>query len=214
LKKDPYQMKSIYALLFFLIASLFLLSACSSQQNPTADGPQTIISAIPVDTATPAASCAVVSTLPTPVPNEDSLIPAASAADFSIGPLDAPVTLIEYCDFQSPGCRDQAYIVGSLLQNNDDLRFVFRPIALSGVFNKAEKAFLAAMAADQQGKFWAMYNLLFTKHTDWVSLDPNKFDAWLAAEASAAGMDAGQLTIPAGRAAHPDQWHITAFVSA
>ncbi len=186
-----YKMKSIYSLLFLMIASLFLLTACSS---PATSEPQIMLPSDIVDTATPAASCAVVSTLPTPVPNEDSLIPAVSGADFSIGPADAPVTLIEYCDFQSTGCRDQAYVVGSLLQNHDDMRFVFRPIALSGVFDKADKAFLAAMAADEQGKFWAMYNLLFTKHADWAGLDPDDFDAWVAAEASVAGMDSGQLT--------------------
>ncbi len=186
-----YKMKSMYSLLFLIVTGLFLLTACSS---PATSEPQIIVPSIIADTATPAAACAVVSTLPTPVPNEDSLIPAVSAADFSIGPADAPVTLIEYCDFQSPGCRDQAYIVGSLLQNHDDLRFVFRPIALTGVFDKADKAFLAAMAADEQGKFWAMYNLLFTKHADWANLNPDDFNAWVAREASAAGMDADQLT--------------------
>jgi cyclophilin family peptidyl-prolyl cis-trans isomerase/protein-disulfide isomerase len=185
-----YQLKPIYFLLFLMISSLSVLMACSS---PATSEPQIIVPSVIVDTAPPAATCAVVSTLPTPIPNENSLIPAVSGADFSIGPVDAPVTLIEYCDFQSTGCRDQAYIVGSLLQNHDDLRFVFRPIALGGVFDKAEMAFLAAMAADKQGKFWAMYNLLFTKHAEWASLDPDDFDAWLAAEASAAGMDSAQL---------------------
>jgi cyclophilin family peptidyl-prolyl cis-trans isomerase/protein-disulfide isomerase len=185
-----YKMKPIYFLLFLMISSLSVLMACSS---PGTSEPQIIVPSAIVDTAIPAATCAVVSTLPTPIPNEDSLIPAVSGADFSIGSADAPVTLIEYCDFQSTGCRDQAYIVGSLLQNHDDLRFVFRPIALGGVFDKAEMAFLAAMAADEQGKFWAMYNLLFTKHAEWAGMDPDDFDTWLAAEASAAGMDSAQL---------------------
>src|SRR5688572_1150327 len=118
-----YKMKFIYSLSFLITAALFLLTACSS---PGTSEPQIIFPSPIVETVTPAVSCAVVSTLPTPVPNEDSLIPAASGADFSIGPADAPVTLIEYCDFQSTGCRDQAYVIGSLLQNHDNLRFVFR----------------------------------------------------------------------------------------
>jgi cyclophilin family peptidyl-prolyl cis-trans isomerase/protein-disulfide isomerase len=179
---------------YFVILSmtgLFLLNACAQDAAPT----ETVIAApVLLDTPTSAVSCATVYTIPTPVPGVDSLIPAVTSTDFSIGPADAPVTLIEYCDFQSLGCRDQAYVIGSLLENHDDMRFVFRPIALSGVLDKAEKAFIAAMAADKQGKFWAMYNLLFTRHNDWSSLNPNDFYAWVAREAPAAGIDAAQLT--------------------
>lgn len=184
-------MKPIYYLLFLSIASLFLLNAC---QNNT---PTEVIVATPStisNTLTPVVSCATVSISPTLASGGDSLIPAVTAADFSIGPADAAVTLIEYCDFQSPGCADQAYIIGSLLANHDDLRFVFRPIALGGILDKADKAFIAAVAADKQGKFWAMYNLLFTKHKDWSTLSPDEFYAWAVREAAAAGIDADQLT--------------------
>lgn len=180
-------------LLILSITSIFMLSACAPGQGSTPTE-EVVTAPIILDTPTSAVSCAIVSTIPTPVPSGDSLIPAATSADFSIGPADAPVTLIEYCDFQSPGCRDQAYVVGSLLENHDDLRFVFRPVALGGALDKAEKAFIAAIAADQQGKFWAMYNLLFSKHNDWVSLSPNDFDTWITREATVAGIDAAQLT--------------------
>jgi cyclophilin family peptidyl-prolyl cis-trans isomerase/protein-disulfide isomerase len=176
-----------------LITSLFLLSACVSNQPATETGPLVNVPVNGVENTTSEVSCAIVSALPTAIPSESSLIPPASAADFSIGPADAPVTLIEYCDFQSPGCRDQAYVVGSLLQNHSDLRFVFRPIALGGVFDKADKAFLAAIAADKQGKFWSMYNLLFTKHKDWANLTPGDFEDWLVREAPSAGIDADQF---------------------
>lgn len=177
----------------FSMTCLFLLSACTSGQGST---PTEAVVAEPVilDTPTSAVACAIISTIPTPVPSGDSLIPAVTSADFSIGPADAPVTLIEYCDFQSPGCRNQAYVIGSLLESHDDLRFVFRPIALSGDLDKADKAFIAAIAADKQGKFWAMYNLLFSKHNDWASLSPNDFNTWVAREVTAAGIDAAQLT--------------------
>lgn len=186
-------MKPWHYFLILSITGMFLLNACASAQNETPT--QAVVSTpIILDTPASAASCASVSTIPTPVPGGDSLIPAVTNADFSLGPADAPVTLIEYCDFQSYGCRDQAYVIGSLLENHDDLRFVFRPIALSGDLDKADKAFIAAIAADKQGKFWAMYNLLFTKHNDWFNLNPNDFYAWVMREAPAAGMDAAQLT--------------------
>lgn len=181
---------------YFLILSMtgvFFLNACvATQGDPPAE--TAIAAPVLLDTPTSTVSCAIVSTIPTPAPSGDSLIPAVTSADFSIGPADAPVTLIEYCDFQSAGCRDQAYVIGSLLENHDDMRFVFRPVALSGALDKADKAFIAAMAADKQGKFWAMYNLLFTRHNDWSNLSPNDFYAWAAREAPAAGIDAAQLT--------------------
>lgn len=186
-------MKNNHLLLLFFCTGLFILTACSSE-NSTSTAPFVADPIIIVDTPISAISCATVSTVPTPAPDQNSLIPAVTNADFSIGPADAPVTLIEYCDFQSPGCLDQAYIIGWLLENQNDLRFVFRPIALTGDLDKADKAFIAAMAADKQGKFWAMYNLLFTKHKDWSNLDPNEFYGWVASEAPTAGMDASQLT--------------------
>jgi cyclophilin family peptidyl-prolyl cis-trans isomerase/protein-disulfide isomerase len=187
-------MKPLHYVPLFAITGLFLLNACTSQQGSTPTEAVIAVPSIVLDTPTSAISCASVSTLPTPAPSENSLIPVATSADFSIGPADAPVTLIEYCDFQSPGCRDQAYIVGSLLANHDDLRFIFRPMALSGALDKSDKAFIAAIAADKQGKFWEMYNLLFTRHQEWSSLSPNDFYAWVVREAAAAGMDADALT--------------------
>lgn len=185
----------LFSFLVIFVASVFLTSACAAQENITVTQlPEVNTPPIVFDTATPAASCAILSSPPTPAPSQDSLIPAVSSTEFSIGPSDAAVTMIEYCDFQSPGCRDQAYIIGSLLENHNDLRFVFRPIALTGAMDKADKAFIAAMAADQQGKFWAMYDLLFTKHQDWENLNPNDFYAWVINEASAAGLDGAQLT--------------------
>ena len=55
-------------------------------------------------------------------------------------------------------------------------------------------AILAALAADEQGQFWTMYDLLFAKHTEWTVLAPEKFNAWVVKEAATAGMDGDQLT--------------------
>jgi cyclophilin family peptidyl-prolyl cis-trans isomerase/protein-disulfide isomerase len=187
-------MKSIHVVPLLLLTHLFLVVACASPKESTPTPLFVADPSVMIDTPTPAVSCAAVTTLPTPTAGGNSLIPAVTNSDFSIGPADASVTLIEYCDFQSPGCRDQAYAIGTLLQNHEDLHFVFRPIALGGILDKADKAFIAAMAADKQGKFWVMYNLLFTKHDEWANLDPSEFYAWVANEASAAGIDAGQLT--------------------
>lgn len=84
-------------------------------------------------------------------------------------------------------------MIAALMQNRGDVRFVFRPFPLIGVMDKSEQAVLAALAADQQNKFWEMYDLLFVKHDEWVNLKPQEFDAWLVRTAAQAGLDGDQL---------------------
>ena len=117
-----------------------------------------------LDTPTSEISCSVINVEPTSAPSSASLFPPVSEADFSFGPADAPVTLVEYCDFQSQGCSTMATVIGELMRNHDDLRFVFRPLPLIGIMDKSDKAVLAALAADEQDQFWVMYDLLFAKY--------------------------------------------------
>lgn len=85
------------------------------------------------------------------------------ATDHIRGPAFAPVTLVEYGDFECPACV-QAYGAVNTLRAHcgDQLRFVFRHFPLREVHPHAELAAEAAEAAGAQGKFWPMYDLLFT----------------------------------------------------
>lgn len=87
-----------------------------------------------------------------------------------------------------------AGVVAELLKNHDDLRFVFRPLPLIAILDKSDKAVLAALAADEQGQFWAMYDLLFTKHTEWAALSAVEFNSWVAEQSSSVGIDRDRLT--------------------
>jgi RNA polymerase sigma factor (sigma-70 family) len=79
----------------------------------------------------------------------------------SLGPVDAPVTLVEYSDFQCVFCARAAKVAESLVQRYPtQLRVVFRNSPLPFDAN-AVPAARAALAAHQQGKFWAMHDLLF-----------------------------------------------------
>lgn len=82
------------------------------------------------------------------------------------GPLNAPVTLVEYGDFECPHCG-RAYPIVKRLQEHLDgkLRFVFRHSPISTVHSHAKKAAEAAEAAGSQGKFWEMHDQLF-EHQD------------------------------------------------
>jgi len=178
-----------YSILFFI--AIFILSACGAQATPT----PTLVpeKPAPMATSTSAISCSAISAEPTSAPSTESYFPPVSGADFSFGPADAPVTIVEYCDFQAEGCRNMAMIIGELMRNHDDVRFIFRPLPLIDVLDKSDKAVLAALAADEQNKFWVMYDLLFVKHTEWVSLNPEAFNAWLIKEAIVLGMDGARL---------------------
>jgi len=90
------------------------------------------------------------------------------------GPATAPVTLLEYGDFECPFSRQGAEFVAILrAQYGDRLRFAFRHFPLIVKHPHAQLAAEAAEAAGVQGKFWEMYDLLFTnqrriEHTDLV----------------------------------------------
>ncbi len=177
-------MKRYY--LFFIFA-IFILGACAAQETPTPT--VVLVEPVIVDTPTPAFSCSAISAMPTAAPDVNSYFPPVTAADFSIGPADAAVTIVEYCDFQSDACLNMASIIGRLMQEKEDVSFVFRPLPLIGVLDKSEKSILAALAADEQDNFWLMYELLFFKHAEWKALKPETFDAWAAREAAALNMD-------------------------
>lgn len=177
---------------FLVLGFAFFLTACSTKElTPT---PYIVLDPVIPNIPTPQFTCTVINVLPTALPNEQSLVPAVTEADFSIGPADAPVIILEYCDFQSPGCLAMAQTVAELMRNyEEDIRFVFRPLPLTGILDKSEDAILAAYAADEQGKFWEMYDLLFVKHAEWANLSPGEFKGWLAREVSSVGIDANQL---------------------
>ncbi|MBC7878758.1 MAG: peptidylprolyl isomerase [Anaerolineales bacterium] len=186
-------MKHTFSTLFIFVTSLFILSACASATEITPTETLVIEQPVILDTPTPIISCNTINVIPTSTPNSASLFPPVTDADFSFGPADAPVTLVEYCDFQSQGCSGMATVVGELMRNHDNLRFVFRPLPLIGVLDKSDKAIIAALAADEQGQFWVLYDLLFAKHAEWKDLKPAEFNAWVIREAVKVGINGDQL---------------------
>ncbi|HEY9228891.1 MAG TPA: DsbA family protein [Gemmatimonadaceae bacterium] len=90
------------------------------------------------------------------------LTPPVSADDHSIGPAWAPVTLVEYGDYECPYCGIAYEIVKTVRRALDDkIRFVFRNFPLAEIHPHARQAAQAAEAAGAQGKFWEMHDMLF-----------------------------------------------------
>ena len=98
--------------------------------------------------------------------HEPRLTPPVSARDHIRGPEDAPVTLVEYGDYQCPYCG-MAYPIVNAVQKamGSDLRFVFRNFPISTIHPYAEGAAEAAEAAGAQGQFWEMHDWLY-EHQD------------------------------------------------
>ncbi len=85
-----------------------------------------------------------------------------NAADHTIGPDHAPVTVVEYGDFECPNCKQAAPAVKLLLDRFDQrVRFAYRHFPLEEVHPHALLAAEAAECAGAQGKFWQMHELLF-----------------------------------------------------
>ena len=76
------------------------------------------------------------------------------------GPAGAPVTLVEYGDFECPYCGQAEPVVRELLAGFGDLRYVWRHLPLSDVHPRAELAAEASEAAAAQGAFWPMHDVL------------------------------------------------------
>jgi protein-disulfide isomerase len=114
---------------------------------------------------------------------QDFTTPVITADDHARGPADAPVTVLEYGDYECPYCRGAFRDVQLLLdQHPDMIRFVFRNFPIAQVHPHAEQAAEAAEAAAAQGKFWPMYELLLQPY---AHLDEDE----LVAYAGAIGLD-------------------------
>ena len=90
------------------------------------------------------------------------LVQVSERRDHILGPVLAPVTLLEYGDYECPHCQQAHFIVQELMTGfRDQLRFAFRNFPLSAIHPHAEKAAEAAEAAGAQGQFWDMHDVLF-----------------------------------------------------
>ena len=93
----------------------------------------------------------------------DLAIPV-SEHDHMRGPMDAPVTLVEYGDYQCPYCGKAHPIIEEIRRRmGDDLLFVFRNFPLTQIHPNAEHAAEAAEAAGAQDHFWEMHDLLYER---------------------------------------------------
>ncbi len=93
----------------------------------------------------------------------DLAVPVDPERDHIRGPMDAPITLLEYGDFECPYCGRAEPVIRDLLADFGDLRYVWRHLPLNDVHVHTQLAAEAAEAAARQDAFWPMYELLLTR---------------------------------------------------
>jgi Na+:H+ antiporter, NhaA family len=128
--------------------------------------------------------------------------PVDAARDHVRGAPDAPVTLVEYGDFQCPYCGEAYPVVNRLLERfGDRLAFVFRHMPLADLHPRAPAAARAGEAAAAQGRFWEMHDRLFehqlelgdddlSGHAEAIDLNVERFERDLADAALTARVEA------------------------
>jgi protein-disulfide isomerase len=119
-------------------------------------------------------------------------MPVTEDRDHTQGTADAPATLVQYGDYECPYCGAAYPIIKEVqARMGDRLRFVFRNFPISTSHPHAEQAAEAAEAADSQGKFWEMHDLLYENqrklrdqdlrgYAEELGLDVELFDKELA----------------------------------
>jgi protein-disulfide isomerase len=127
------------------------------------------------------------------------------------GAQDAPITIVEFSDYQCPFCARSEPIINDVLKEYPGkVRFVYKHLPLVSIHPNAMGASQAAVAAGKQGKFWEMHDLLFAnqralqpeklkEYAQQLELDVAKFEADMAsAEVKSAIRDDMNLSKKAG----------------
>ena len=96
--------------------------------------------------------------------------------DHSRGRADAPITIVEYGDYECPYCGKAHPAMQKLRETlGDDLRFVFRNFPLNTIHEHASEAAQAAEAAAAQNKFWEMHDLLYENQEKLADVDLRQY---------------------------------------
>lgn len=108
----------------------------------------------------------------------------SDSRDFSMGPADAPIVIVEFYDYRCPYCHAAMEWVNDTLRTRRDVRFVFKELPI--LSDQSMEAARAALAAMPQGRYWQFHRALMAFRGDLTS---ERIDA-LAREA---GIDVARM---------------------
>lgn len=196
-------------ILFVILLSALLLSACAARTPEPVDTtePETPQEAI-VDIEEPESElespadlmpCTTVYDYQTTAETDQlqavaDQLPPVTAEDWIKGNLDAPITIVEYADFQCPACVNFAGYVDWLMETfPTSVRHVFRHLPLPSPSDKSTISAMAVEAAGAQGSFWEMHDLLYETQNQWIGLSDDEFVDWLMTRAAGLDLDVDQF---------------------
>jgi protein-disulfide isomerase len=111
-------------------------------------------------------------------------------ADHVFGKADSKVMLVEYGDYQCPGCGSAYPTLKALSEKYEgQIAFVFRNFPLTTIHPNARAAAAVAEAAGLQGKYWEMHNKLYETQSSWENLSGTERTDFFAGYASDLGMN-------------------------
>jgi hypothetical protein len=122
-----------------------------------------------------------------------------------LGPSDAPVTIVEFSDYQCPFCRRYSLHVFPTLKRDyidtGKVRYVFRDFPLTNIHAQAEKAHEAAHCAGEVQQYWDMHDLLFSKQQNLSVPSLKKYATTLGldSDAFAAAWTVGSIRLTFGK---------------
>ncbi len=157
----------VLAVIAIAVSAFFGGYIIGSEQNPDISIKRTELSEFASDVPITQEPDSTKLTFPT--------IPSVSLDDDPVkGNPDAPVTIIEFSDFQCPFCKQFFDGTLSLIQRDyidtGKVKFVYRDFPIESTHPNAPAAHLAAECADEQGKFWELHDILFEKQDQWANV--------------------------------------------
>lgn len=115
---------------------------------------------------------------------ENRLVPTVGEGDRVRGPIGAPLTLVEYGDYDCPYTMGAYRVVNGLRKRlGERMRFVYRAFPLVEVHAHAQSSAEAAEAAAAQGRFWEMHDRLFEAHRKLEDADLLRYAAEVGLDA-------------------------------
>lgn len=124
---------------------------------------------------------------------------SGNIADHVFGKSGSKVTLINYGDYQCPGCGTAHPTIKAVTElYKDQIQFVFRNFPLTDAHPNAKAAAGATEAAGLQGKYWEMHNKIYESQSDWENLSGTERSDFFANYAKSFGLDVTKFNDDAG----------------
>ena len=195
-------------IVFVLMLGVLLVSACTPTATPTAEPTDVVTEEVTSVPTTAATEITYTGQMPCMAVFDYELseeaaayqavvdqLPPVTDADWILGDPDAPVTIIEYSDFQCPACGNYAmnFVKPVLELFPDSVRIVFRDMPLPSIHDKAYISSMVGKAAGNQGLFWEMYDILYMNQSVWFYYTEEEFIDWAKEQAQTLGLDMAQF---------------------